>query len=210
MRVANFNMADPNQNCPEGFILVNSTDPPLRLCGRPGPVGCTSVVFPVNGIEYSRVCGKVKAYIHASPDGFFQVIGQNLEGHYVDGISITYGSPRNHIWTFAASWTSTDQGHGCPCDTISYQGTVPSFINNDYFCEGGHSPDLSFTLNTDIILWDGMNCLNTSTCCRFNNPPYFCQTLDAPTTNDIEVRLCGNQNIRDEDTPFEAIDIFVY
>ena len=28
MRVANFDMTDPNQNCPNGFTQVNSTNPP--------------------------------------------------------------------------------------------------------------------------------------------------------------------------------------
>ena len=83
MRVANFDMADPNQNCPNGFVQVNSTDPPLRLCGRPaGFVGCSSVVFPSNGIEYSRVCGRAKAYNYATPDGLFQGGGQDLEGRH--------------------------------------------------------------------------------------------------------------------------------
>ena len=64
MRVANFDMTDPNQNCPDGFVQVNNADPPLRLCGRPGPIGCSSMFFAVNGTEYSVLCGRVKAYQH--------------------------------------------------------------------------------------------------------------------------------------------------
>ncbi len=40
MRVANLDMTDPNQTCPNEFKLVDRTQPPLRLCGRPGPAGC--------------------------------------------------------------------------------------------------------------------------------------------------------------------------
>ena len=66
--MANFDMTDLNQNCPDGFVQVNNADPPLRLCGRPGPIGCSSMFFAVNGTEYSKVCGRVKAYQHGTPD----------------------------------------------------------------------------------------------------------------------------------------------
>ncbi len=48
MRVANLDMTDPNQNCPDGFRLVSRTTPPLRTCGRPGP-GCVSTTYPTWG-----------------------------------------------------------------------------------------------------------------------------------------------------------------
>ena len=209
MRVANFDMTDPNQNCPDGFTQVDSADPPLRLCGRPGPSGCSSVFYPANGIQYSRVCGRVKSYRYFSPDGFGQFANINVDSVYLDGVSITHGSPRTHIWTFAAATRSTDGAHGCPCDTNNYQGTVPPFLGHDYFCESGTS-NFGPVLDTSNPLWDGSDCSSTSTCCVFNNPPYFCQTLAAPTTDDIEVRLCGNQDITDEDTPFEVIEMYVY
>ncbi len=61
MRVANLDMTDSNQNCPDGFRLVSRTPPPLRTCGRPGPAGCVSTSYPTYGMEYSRVCGRVIA-----------------------------------------------------------------------------------------------------------------------------------------------------
>ena len=58
MRVANLDMTDPTQQCPDGFKLINRTEPPLRTCGRPDghSDGCVSTKFPVHGMEYSRVC----------------------------------------------------------------------------------------------------------------------------------------------------------
>jgi len=29
--------------------------------------------------------------------------GATMKGNYVDGVSLTYGCPSNHIWTFTAS-----------------------------------------------------------------------------------------------------------
>ena len=214
MRVANFDMTDPNQNCPEEFEQINIADPFQRLCGRPvGPnAGCSSVFFPVKGVQYSRVCGRVKAYQYGTPDVLSNAAAQGLEGHYVDGVSITYGSPRNHVWTFGASNIITSGGHGCPCDTNNFLGAIPSFIGIDYFCETANNTitGLRIPLSADNPLWDGKNCPMDSTCCVFNNPPYFCQTLSVPTTDDIEVRLCGSSGTTDEDTPIEAIEMYVY
>ena len=70
MRVANLDMIDSNQNCPDGFRLVNRTTPPMRTCGRPGPAGCVSTTYPTYGVEYSRVCGRVIGYQDKSPDAF--------------------------------------------------------------------------------------------------------------------------------------------
>ena len=212
MRVANFDMTDPNQYCPDGFAQVNITDPFLRLCGRSAnEPGCSSMFFPVNGIQYSRVCGRVRAYQYGTPDVLHQV-ARGLESYYVDGLSITYGSPRNHIWTFAASNIITTGSHGCPCDTNDFQGTIPSFIGHDYFCESAHSstPGYYVPLSADNPVWDGEGCLSTSTCCVFNSPPYFCQTLTADTTEDIEVRICGSDGFMSEDTPIQQIEMYVY
>ena len=40
--------------------------------------------------------------------------------------------------------------------------------------------------------------------------PWFSKTLNETTTEDIEVRVCGNQIIDDEDTLLQVIELFVY
>ena len=93
MRVANLDMADPTQNCPAGFQLINRTSPLLHTCGRPGPAGCVSMAFQTYGVDYSNVCGRVSGYQHQSPDAFHR---SNIDLTYVDGISLTHGqSPPN-------------------------------------------------------------------------------------------------------------------
>ena len=59
------------------------------------------VCVKVQGIEYSRVCGKIIAYQYASPGSFWDIYrsGNTINDNYVDGISLTYGNPRAHIWT---------------------------------------------------------------------------------------------------------------
>ena len=141
-RVAYINMIDPNQDCPQGLSL---TDYSIRSCGRThtGHNSCSqSVMFPIDGPQYSQVCGRVTAYRWGQNYAFlgYHIRGQTtVDGGYVDGLSFTHGSPRTHIWTFASglfNGTSGDSSpnHRCPCDpgnTIS----SPPFVGNDYFCE---------------------------------------------------------------------------
>ena len=59
MRVANLNMTDPNQQCPDNLELSHTN--PIRLCGRRRTDrGCDSVIFPTYGVQYQQVCGRVR------------------------------------------------------------------------------------------------------------------------------------------------------
>ncbi len=217
MRVANLDMTDPNQNCPDGFRLVSRTTPPLRTSGRPGPAGCVSTTYPTYGVEYSRVCGRVTGYQDKTPDAFQPYSdnrGLTIDDLYVDGVSLTHGqSPRQHIWTFANALDEIPSRTNwvCPCTRLGspYTGAVPSFIGEDYFCETGSRQAYSFIFYSDDPVWDGQGCGSASTCCQFNNPPWFCKQLPQPTTDDIELRICANDDISDEDTPLEIVEIFV-
>ena len=208
MRVANLDMTDPNQTCPTAFSLRTRTTPPLRTCGR-SVFGCTRAIFPTFGIEYSHVCGRIVAYQDGSPDGFFSSNSLTIDDTYVDGISVTHGqSPRQHIWTFAAALDELSST--CPCINSEIEtGFAPSFINQDYFCDTGSRDRFQHIFYPDDPLWDGQGCGRASTCCQFNNPPWFCKQLPQPTTDDIELRMCFGSGVTDEDTPLELIQLFI-
>ena len=144
-RLAYLDMSDSTMNCPPGFRLYQSGG--VRACGRPvsSGSGCVSVQFPSNNISYSQVCGRVTGYQYGSPDALFNWLNNHhndLNSYYLDGVSITHGSPRQHVWSLAAGIReSALHGGGannCPCFTGSKQ-TVQSFIGNDYYCESGTS-----------------------------------------------------------------------
>ena len=223
-RVANIDMTDSSQQCPNGFKLTVSTDhePPLRTCGRHnGFVGCSSTMFSVHGIEYSHVCGRIKGYQLGGPDGFYgynHVNRQNnINGYFLSGISLTYGlSPRQHIWAFVNALTegggSFRDSQICPCTntSVNYTATVPPFIEGHYFCDTAADIEADAgVLYPEDPLWDGQGCGNTSTCCEFNNPPWFCKQLPQPTTQDIEMRLCENSGSDKEDSPFEIVELYI-
>ena len=213
MRIAYLNMSHPTAQCPHPWRELDS---PIRTCRRQFNTIISSVNYSSYGIPYSKVCGRIIAYQFGSPEAFWGYTHQNqttIDKPYVDGISITYGKhPRNHIWTFAAARNTF---FNCPC-TSDITPASPPFINEDYFCEHG-SDDSNNYNSLDFIadnpLWDGHGCTGSSTCCEFNNPPWFCKQLPEPTTEDIEIRICGhvieNNILEGEDTPVQLIEIYV-
>ncbi len=207
MKVADIDMTDSNQQCPNGFKLNTRTTAPLNTCGRPAE-GCVSNTFPVNGVQYSRVCGRIVAYQYGSPSGFNAITTNNP----INGIILTHGeSLRQHIWSFVneVSETFSYRPERCPCSGGT--GTVPSFIGQDYFCDTAvrGTSTTEGVWHADDPLWDGQGCGSTSTCCEFNNPPWFCKQLPQPTTDDIELRLCENSPPNEDDSRLEIVEIYV-
>ena len=209
-RVVYLDMTDPNTNCPSGWQLTSYSK---RTCGKvnTGGLTCDSVSFPVTGGAYTRVCGRIRAYQVGRTDAFEaydEGHATTIDGAYVSGVSLTHGSPRQHIWTFAAGASEDIQyiNDACPCDaTINID--IPPFVGECYFCESGKNSSYGPPFAEADPLWDGKGCTSTSTCCEMNNPPYFTKQLTSPTTDDIEARLC-RLDIKD-DTPIEFIELYV-
>ena len=210
-RLAYLDMTDPTQNCLSGFRLYQSGG--VRACGRPGSGGkCVSVQFPSNGISYSQICGRVTGYQYAKPDA---LNGNNdLNSYYVDGVSITRGSPRQHVWTLMAGYSEArSTSDACPCNNGS-SVSVQSFIGNNYYCESGNpnSGHSAFNkLYTSDPLWDGQGqgCgSRESPCCNVPGIPWFHRDYGSNTTTEyIELRVCGDSS--DEDTPVSYYEIYV-
>ena len=209
-RVVYLNMTDPNAVCPSGWQLISF---PKRTCGKTNTLtlSCSPVLFPVIGGEYNKVCGSIIAYQDEQTDAFEAYDDgevTTIDGAYVSGVSLTHGSPRQHIWTFAAgaSEARPTWDDACPCDA-SISINIPPFVGGDYFCESGANFGSPSGFYPDDPLWDGQGCTFGSTCCSFNNPPYFTKQLSSPTSNDIEARIC--QWGSTEDSPIEFIELYV-
>ena len=214
-RVAYLDMTDPHTTCPSGWKLTGYSK---RTCGRvsTGDNTCDSTTFPVSGGEYSRICGRIAAYQWGQPDAFANT-GRSIDEAYACGVSVTHGTPRNHIWTFVAGTSESDYTYGnyyaCPCDGGSYNN-VPQFVGSDYFCESGvNEPwDISrhnYILYSNDTLWDGEDCLPSSTCCSLHNPPYFVKQLPTSTTDDIEARICVDDPIQWANIAVELVELYV-
>ena len=216
MRVASIDMTDPSSTCPSGLRTIYEGS--HRLCAlNINGAGCSSTVLPVEGVQYSQVCGKIIGYQQKTPDAFGPYIdlGQTtIDHYYVDGISITYGnSPRKHIWTFtaAAHEYNSPKNSVCPCtDTRNNPPpAVPPFVGQDYFCDTGSENQVQYIFYPNDPLWDGAGCGEFSTCCSFNSPPWFLKELSPPTSDDIEMRLCASESRSNEDITFETLEIYI-
>ena len=208
-RIAYINMSDPTQQCPQSWRGYTT---PVRSCGRPvtSRSTCATVYFSPKGMQYSRVCGRALGYQKGSPDGFGSTdFDTTLDGIYVDGISMTHGNPRTHIWTFAVGLYTSENinANNCPCEGGRVQ---PDFVGGNFFCgSGDHDPHIQNQRFYDQDpLWDGSRCPNT-TGCPFNSPPWFSTRLPMSTTDDVEVRICGDQSTGDEDTPLAFLEIYI-
>ena len=221
-RLAYLDMTDSTKNCPPGFKLYQSGG--VRACGRAtSSVGsCTSVQFPSNGISYSQVCGRVVGYQWGSSDAVYPHHNHNnINSYYVDGVSITRGFPRQHVWTLMAGLNEAsyynavnDGRYNCPCSVGSTQNsTLQSFIGNDYYCESGNpSTDgsLQFILYTSDPLWDGKGCGSLEgNCCTAPGLPWFHKVLSTTTTDYLELRVCADYGTTDEDVPVSLCELYV-
>ena len=157
IKIAGFDLTKGN-SCPSPWkkVTINKTD----MCRSPsGSLGCSSVIFPVNGRKYRKIRDMVREYQKGSTDAFnpyqYQRLGINTA--YVDGVSITLASsPRKHVWTYA-SGLSSDSHYtyfNCPCSAVPGPNP-PSFVGEHYYCESGNQGSYSYdTYHTKKPLWD--------------------------------------------------------
>ena len=126
-RIASINISAGDE-CPTGWN--NSSYNGVSFCRTPSDDGgCYSTFFSTNGVSYQHVCGRVRGYQKSTPNAFRRNT-LSIDSYYVDGLSITHGDPRQHIWTYAAGLT--DNGNyvswNCPCAAISQDQPHPLLL----------------------------------------------------------------------------------
>ena len=202
-RIASVNIAKGNE-CPSGWI--KSSQDGISFCRSPSDSpGCYSVLFSSKNISYQKVCGMARGYQKGSPDAF---LWNNM-----DGLSITHGNPRQHIWTYAVGIGdgNTYVGSNCPC--AANAGTAPDSFTGQthYYCETGNNEGefkhASYYLSDH--LWDGSDCPTGNTCCNNPNLPWFYRELDMATANDVEVRICTDQSFGDEAILVDQLELYI-
>ena len=223
MRIANLN-ASRGDNCPTGWTKMTTNDAgqPSRVVCRStkANAGCYSTSFTVNGTSYHKICGKARGYQKSSVDAFggghhFLRAKKDINGPYVDGLSITLGSPRKHVWTYAAGYsehgTITEYTHYCPC--AATPGAAPHpFIHDHYYCESGFagSSNVAGVFYTSDPLWDGNGCaVANNNCCTDVGMPWFNRQFAAPQQDDIEARICTDQSYGDEAVAIDQLQLFI-
>ena len=216
-RIAYFDTTQ-GDSCPTGLRTVTNNANRQTACGRTNTrAGCTSLTFLSSG-NYSKVCGRVRGYQYKTMNAFnaYAFVSRNINGYYVDGISITQGKPRKHLWTYAIGRAELDLSHPsnrvssvCPCNgnVPGAKAYIPPFVGSHYYCESGFVERFEYRVAWEDPLWDGNGChTHKNTCC--NRFGFFYRNVTV-STDDIEVRWCSNVGHTREDMPTDQLEIWV-
>lgn len=212
IRIADVDASYSGGKCPYGWNkhLANGK----YFCQAPSTFyGCYSVFFSVPaGTSYNKTAGYVRGYQKGTTDGFQGSQHCGINGPYVDGVSITLGFPRKHIWTYAIGY-SEDENYpfnNCPC-AVTPGPNPPSFVGEHYYCQSG-SPTYptSNSYYTDAPLWQGTGCNNArDNCCAIIGMPFFYREFLFYQHESIEVRICSNEGYSQEAVLIDKILLFV-
>ena len=208
-RIASINIS-AGDNCPTEWNKSSYNG--VSFCRAPSDnAGCYSTFFSTNGVSYQHVCGRARGYQKGGTDGFF-FNTESINSYYVEGLSITHGDPRQHIWTYAIGVTDNGNFPCCNCPCAAIPGTAPpSFVGDNYYCESGAGS--SFSSSAYYLsdpLWDGAGCSASNTCCSNTNQPWFYHQLSEMTQDDVEVRICLHAGFVNDATLVDILEFYIH
>ena len=80
-------------------------------------------------------------------------------------------------------------------------------MGDDYFCDTRFRES---GVDRDLVLWQGTDCTSSNACCSFSNPPeWFYKQLPQPTTDDIEIRVCRDEDSVNENVFIQIAEVYV-
>ena len=209
-RIANFDIS-AGDDCPSGWRKDSYNGTSFCRIVSDGLYSCSSAIFSTNGTSYRRVCGKARGYQKGWTASFYgyRIKDYNIEKGYADGLLITYGNPRNHIWSYVNGlYDSKPHQYNCPC--ASGNGfDPPPFISTNYYCEAGTNDTIDYSAYYfDDPLWDGSGCI-ISRCCDNSTHPWFYQELSTVTTSEIEARICKLDSFSTGSTLIDQLELYI-
>ena len=211
MRIANIQNGD---SCPNGWKQILS---PAKACrANSDAAGCYSAFFSSNKLSYQHICGKVVGYQKGTPDGY-SAFGYTtypskaIDGPYVDGVSLTYGTPRKHLFTYACGYFSDGVVHTSNCPCARGPGTdPPNFVQDNYYCESGSTNFPAYgTVYAADPLWDGKGCNTGNSCCSQAGMPWFYRDVLGKINEPIETRICRDQTYSDEGILVKDLELYI-
>ena len=220
MRIADIT----GSSCPSGWGSITN---PLAACrSSSNSSGCSSTIFTVNGSSYHKVCGQARGYQVRTTDAFGgprrvrgSLYRKDIDDAYVDGLSITIGSPRKHVWTYASGNNDfntevdtnlTTDEFACPCAAVPGYSPFP-FVHDNYYCESGQDGSVVFDrVYTSDALWDGSQCNGAGdNCCTETGQPWFYRQFPVAYQSDVEARICADEDYDNEAVFVDRLQLFV-
>ena len=210
-RVAQFDTSQGDP-CPTGWTLTTTQGGvPRNVCRSGDSRGCRSAIFTTYNIRFYKVCGQVRGYQRGVTNAFGSPT-ESIDGAYVDGVSITLGNPRKHVWTYAIGISDSDShtvNNYCPC-AVKKGPDPPSFVYDHFYCESGNSgvANESTYYTTDPV-WDGLDCSQSANCCAQPDMPWFLRQFATAQETFMEARICRNEDLSNEDTLVESMELYI-
>ncbi|OGQ18348.1 MAG: hypothetical protein A2138_20615 [Deltaproteobacteria bacterium RBG_16_71_12] len=190
--------------CPTGWTAAP------RGCTRGGSSASTFVTPPY---AFSEMRGVVRAFGFGVSDAFAAGI-LDIEGPYVDGLAVTRGVPRRHVFSFAHGITDayatsgTGAAPNCPCDGGA---AAPPFVGLDYRCEAPADGEVSGVRVWDNVdlLFDGADIGDPLCVAAAETAPDFTVVLPEVSADVVELRIVANGGATNENIDVVAVDLWV-
>ena len=127
------------------------------------------------------MCGRVRRYQKGSTNRRRLL---SINPYYVEGLSVTHGNPCQHMWAYMQ------------LDSVRVETIL---VATTYVLSFQEQPQETLLVSMNIDpSWDGAGCSASSTCCSNTDQPWFHHQLSNMTEDDIEVRICRDQNFNNE------------
>jgi len=117
-RIININTS-AGGDCPSGWLRDIYSGISFCCLVSDNTFTCSGANFSINGTSYQRVFGRARGYqkgvLHTVYG--YHIHGNNIDHVYADGLLITYGHPRNHIWSYVNGHYDNRaySFYNCPC-----------------------------------------------------------------------------------------------
>ena len=201
--------------CPSPWTRITTPGVNSKVvCETANDRGCYHTTFTTYNITFNKICGQVKGYQQGQTIAFTPK-GYSINYLYADGVSITVGNPRKHVWTYASGASDDYQGsadNNCPC-AAAPGPDPPAFVGNHYYCESGNTgPYANGEYYTSDPLWDGAGCHHyNNTCCTNPDAPWFFRQFAMPMQEYIEAGICHfiHSDYATVDILVEKIELYV-
>lgn len=207
MRIARRNFTDGNP-CPGDWISYVGSNG-LNYCTTPD--GVPQAQWRINPkCPYSEVNG----YILGDQKGLCEAFTgasqeTSIKDNYVDGVSITYGNPKQHLYTYAVGREEKARLESCECHGSTYSD-YPVFVGWDYLCDSGMKPyEAQASAIGKRVLWTGKGCDEQSSCCHTAGAPWFYRKLPLTANERIEIRIMSDDAHADEMVLLREIVMYI-
>ena len=212
MRIGEISMNRRFSQCPGALQRVYISN--RRYCYRRSSP-CSTVSFDSFGKNYTEVCGYVTAYQYGHPDAF-QSSNPSI-GFYGEGISVTHGSSKNHLWSYVIGYrypSSSSYGYSgnCPCNSYGSTSSVISQVGTNYYCDSGYRSNSNPSSGTlyGTALWSRSSiCQSYSTCCNNPDQPWFKASTSTRTTDNVDLNWCGSESVGSEEAATTEVLLYI-